>query len=146
MNVGRLAGPHRRQAPADIVFIEKLAPLDHQPGDASLDNLEAHHALVQFLLGQDDLHRAEAFVGVGTLQRLERALHVGEILVAAGEGSDRAFDLLLGKQGRAFHQKTADLEFGLRRGLGRRLSGLLGRCLRMRRIKNCRKAHAKQRQ
>ena len=50
------------------------------------------------LLGQQHLDDAVAAVAVALLDRLERALHVREVLVRAGVRRDQSLDLLRGEQ------------------------------------------------
>ena len=77
--------------------------------------METHRAFLQFLLRQRDPHRRKAARRIGSLDRLQRALHVGKIFVLADERRDRHIDLGPGQQGRTFQHVAADVEAQLGR-------------------------------
>src|SRR5262245_59842694 len=99
-----------------------LFAFDQDLAELRLDHPEPDLAALELLLRQPDLDAAVAFLLIGRLQRLERALHVSEILARPGMGRNDAIDALLGEQRIALDDEPVDIEPGriIRRRLWRR--------------------------
>ena len=112
VDVHDLARPERRQGPPDVGLVVELGALHHHALQAGFHHQQAHHAVLQVLLGHLDPDRSEAGLQVGLFQRLERELDRLEARLGAGEGHHGVTDRGLWQQRIALDLVAANREGG----------------------------------
>jgi hypothetical protein len=92
IDVGRGTRCDRRERAADVRFVEVAVALDDEPPDREFRDLDLDDAVAEFLLGEDDLDRRIAGVGVAALQTADGSLDGREILPCTGVRLEKRVD------------------------------------------------------
>jgi hypothetical protein len=107
---GVLAFAQGRQGAADPGRIEPGRAVDRDPAEARLDDRDPHRARGDLLFRQEGPHRAVAGAQVGSLQRRDRRLQVGEAAAGAEVLGQDGIDLRRVEQGVAFDAEALHFE------------------------------------